>query len=42
MFFSPYEDTVFTEEKKKKKKSNIIVETILLIKIGSVQVHLIH
>lgn len=40
MFFSPYEDTVFTEEKK--KKSNIIVETILLIKIGSVQVHLIH
>ena len=40
MFFSPYQDTVFTE--KKKKKSNIIVETILLIKIGWVQVHLIH
>ena len=38
-FLPPNRTLVFTE---KKKKSNIIAETILLIKIGSVQLHLIH
>ena len=40
--FFPPNRTLFFLRGKKKKKSNITGETILLIKIESVQLHLIH